>query len=128
MTQRNYDVPRVDHLDLTTKRHQTPLQGVDYQIDSFVNLQYNFDAFYAFLKSITDELNKLSYAGLTAANNITSEMSDGYSYMENELNNMVKENMNLNLKVEGKLTTDDLKKAAENTIQELQKATTLGHA
>lgn len=61
ITQRSYDVPRVDNLDLTNilqaQLWKTNLKGVDYQIDSYVNLQYSFDQFYAFLKGITDEVN-----------------------------------------------------------------------
>ncbi|MBQ9553596.1 hypothetical protein IJU97_01155 [bacterium] len=61
MTQRSYEVPWVDNLDLSLYFKQTPLQGVDIQVDSFVNLQFNFDAFYAFLKGIVDEVNNATY-------------------------------------------------------------------
>lgn len=61
MTQRSYEVPWVDRLDLTQSLKQTPLQGIDIQVDSSINLKYNFDAFYALLKSIVDNINSTSY-------------------------------------------------------------------
>jgi hypothetical protein len=69
MTQRSYEVPRVDNLDLTIYFKQTPLQGVDIAVDSFVNLQYNFDAFYALLKSIVDPINQATYSLLQETQN-----------------------------------------------------------
>ncbi len=67
MSQRSYEVPWVDHLDLTQSLKQTPLEGIDIQVDSYVNLQYNFDAFYALLKSMVTTINSTSYNMLSTA-------------------------------------------------------------
>jgi hypothetical protein len=67
MTQRSYEVPRVDNLDLTMAFKQTPLQGIDIEVDSYVNLQYNFDAFYALLNSIVEPINQATYSLLQEA-------------------------------------------------------------
>ncbi|MBR2157917.1 hypothetical protein IJ913_00460 [bacterium] len=69
MTQRSYEVPRVDNLDLTFFFKQAPLQGIDIEVDSYVNLQYNFDAFYSLLKSIVDPINQKTYSLLKQAEN-----------------------------------------------------------
>lgn len=84
MTQRTYEVPRVDNLNLTDKLRNTPLQGLDYQIDSFVNLQYNFDGFFAFMKSTVDGINNWTQV-TKEFNTITNARENGYELLEEEL-------------------------------------------
>lgn len=80
MTQRSYNIPRVDDLDLwsiiQSQLRKTNLKGVDYQIDSYVNLQYSFDQFYAFLKGVTNEINNASSALTTLANEGVWKLND----------------------------------------------------
>ncbi|MDO4713775.1 MAG: hypothetical protein Q4B28_03900 [bacterium] len=82
MTQRSYKVPRVDEINLTDKLRKTPLQGIDYQIDSFLNLQYNFDGFYAFIKSTTDGINNRTQLIKDTGNIISNHIEDGYAHLE----------------------------------------------
>ena len=93
ITQRSYNVPWVDNLDLgaliQSKLRKTNLKGVDYQVDSYVNLQYNFDQFYAFLKGVTDEINNTSTALTTLANKGVWSANNFSSNIEGEADNLV---------------------------------------
>ncbi|MCF7835358.1 VCBS repeat-containing protein, partial [Candidatus Gracilibacteria bacterium] len=62
LTQRSYEVPFFDFMDLTTKFQSPPLKGFDYEISSYVNLQYNFDGVFSILNGIASEINKYSTA------------------------------------------------------------------
>ncbi len=70
MTQRTYEVPWVDKLDLTNILRLAPLQGVDLELKTTVNLHYNFDAFYSFLKGMVDGINATTYG-------LVSEVQEG---------------------------------------------------
>jgi hypothetical protein len=59
MTQRTRNVPFFDYLNQTSKYQQPPLQGFDYQIDSFVQIQFNFEPVYTFINSIAQQVNKV---------------------------------------------------------------------
>ena len=85
MTQRSYEVPRVDNLDLTMFFKEAPLQWIDIEVDSFVNLQYNFDAFYALLKSMVDPLNEASYSLLQNAQNWVNYLDEKTSDLSDKL-------------------------------------------
>ena len=76
MTQRTYNVPRVDNLNLNFQFKQTPLQGIDIQADSYVNLQYNFDGFYALLKGIVDGINQSTYHLVSSGQNLSDRSSN----------------------------------------------------
>lgn len=67
MTQRSYEVPWVDKLDLTNIFRQAPLQGLDIELKTTVNLHYNFDAFYSLLKGIVDGVNATTYGLVSQA-------------------------------------------------------------
>lgn len=76
MTQRTYEVPFWDTQDLTpkwlqntfetagdlsnSKFSETPQYGFDYQIDSYVNLQYNFAGVYSLFDELARGLNSFS--------------------------------------------------------------------
>ncbi len=60
LTQRTYDVPFFDFMNLTTKFLQPPLKGFDYEIDSYVNLQFNFDWVYSVFNWLANQINKYS--------------------------------------------------------------------
>lgn len=120
MTQRTYDVPWVDHLDLTkflnTSAKKLNLQGVDYQVDAYLNLQYNFDGFYTYLKGITDGLNSLTYAAKNAANQGSQRLTEKGMEGENRANEQIKkaeEVTNTNLKI-------DLSYQADKVIKDYQ--------
>ena len=88
MTQRSYEVPRVDNLDLTFFFKQAPLQGIDIEVDSYVNLQYNFDAFYSLLKSIVDPINQKTYSLLKQAENWVDYLNSETSQFSQDLDNV----------------------------------------
>lgn len=80
LTQRTYEVPFFDFMDLTTKFQDPPLKWFDYEIASYINLQYNFDWVFAILNGIANEINKYS----TSFEKVTeSTISD----ITNNLNN-----------------------------------------
>lgn len=54
MTQRSWNVPFFDYLDLTTLFRDPPMQWFDYQIDTFVNLQFNFNGVYDIVNSMAE--------------------------------------------------------------------------
>ncbi len=60
LTQRTYDVPFFDFMNLTTKFKQPPLKWFDYEIDSYVNLQFNFDWVYSIFNWLAEQINKYS--------------------------------------------------------------------
>lgn len=60
LTQRTYDVPFFDFMNLTTKFKDPPLKWFDYQIDSYLNLQFNFDWVYSVFDGLADQINKYS--------------------------------------------------------------------
>lgn len=116
MTQRSYEVPWVDHLDLTQNLKQTPLQGIDIQVDSYVNLQYNFDAFYTLLKSMVNTINSTSYSMISTA----QERSNAWENALEQWWEQVQETMDhSNLQI-----TVGYKEKFENQIKELQKSLT----
>lgn len=58
MTQRSWNVPFFDYLDLTTLFRDPPLQWFDYQIDTFVDLQFNFNGVYDIVNSMASFVNE----------------------------------------------------------------------
>lgn len=96
MTQRSYEVPWVDRLDLTHYFKQTPLQGIDLQVDSFVNLQYNFDGFYALLKSLVENVNQSTMEVVSQVQNLSDQISEAQDQATQELNDFTNQNVELN--------------------------------
>lgn len=99
MTQRTYNVPRVDNLDLTAYFKQTPLQWVDIQVDSYVNLQYNFDAFYSLLKGMVDTINQQTYSLTSQAQTLSDTISDQSDNISNMLNETTDKPINVNVNI-----------------------------
>lgn len=110
MTQRSYEVPWVDNLDLTAYFKQTPLQWVDIQVDSFVNLQFNFDAFYAVLKGIVDEINELTYNVSQVAQNGVNYVNQTSADWTQEMNDATNKSVNFDFSVSKAETPSKLKK------------------
>jgi len=109
MTQRSYEVPRVDNLDLTFFFKQTPLQGIDIEVDSYVNLQYNFSAFYSLLKSIVDPINEKTYNLLQETEKKVNYLDSKTSDFEQKLDNATNRNYVLNAEITKANTPDKMK-------------------
>ncbi|MFZ2718776.1 MAG: VCBS repeat-containing protein, partial [Candidatus Absconditicoccaceae bacterium] len=81
LTQRTYDVPFFDFMNLTMKFKDPPLKGFDYEIDSYVNLQFNFDGVYSVFDGLADQINKYSqgFENVTekTIGQITNELNNG---------------------------------------------------
>ena len=62
LTQRTYKVDWIDNLMNFTNWSVAPVKnyGVDYEIDSYVDLQFDFSAFYDYLDILTKWINNLS--------------------------------------------------------------------
>ena len=99
MTQRTYEVPFVDKLDFTAKLWQAPLQGLDYQVDALVNLEYSFDGFYSLLKSLTNGINDQTNMITSRANTQTSQADDYLNEQANTLDTAANA-WNLNIKAD----------------------------
>ncbi len=99
MTQRTYEVPFVDKLDFTAKLWQAPLQGLDYQVDALVNLEYSFDGFYSLLKSLTNGINDQTNMITSRANTQTSQADDYSNEQANTLDTAANE-WNVNIKAD----------------------------
>lgn len=100
MTQRTWNVPIFDYLDLTSKMQQPPLKGFDLQIDTFVNLQFNFDQVFGIFDSIATEINKATKSyitqplqeGVEKASQFLQNSTSGAQNIQNGIN----VNVNLN--------------------------------
>ena len=106
ITERDYEIPYWDNNDLTfsdwnlnvaatmpdalasvftwfamflqtDQFKKVKLKWFDLSLQTYVNLQFNFDYLYSFLDSVVDEINGFSY------NFITSNINDGISYVSN---------------------------------------------
>ena len=62
ITQRTYSVNWIDNILNFTNRSAAPVNnyGVDYEISSYVDIQFNFSDFYDYLNILTKEINKYS--------------------------------------------------------------------
>ena len=109
MTQRSYEVPRVDNLDLTMYFKQPPLQGIDIEVDSYVNLQYNFDAFYALLKSIVDPINEATYSLLQEAGNKVDYLDKTTSDFSQQIDRVTNQNILFKAEISKTNTPDKMK-------------------
>ena len=58
MTQRTYDVPIFDDMDLSSFNRESPLQGFDWKIDAFVNFNFNFIYLYELIQGFADVANE----------------------------------------------------------------------
>ncbi len=56
MTQRTWAVEPFDSLAIT--KVQPPLKGFDIHIDTYINLQINFNAVYDLLSNLAQQVNK----------------------------------------------------------------------
>lgn len=119
MTQRTYDVPRVDYLDLLAnfeiKVGANNLKGLDYGIESHLNLQYNFDQFYAFLKWTADAVN--NYTDI-ATNFVSEGISNQVSNLAEKAVNKVQDAIDASsefLNVDVNISPDGLSAAIPNT-------------
>ena len=78
LTQRTYEVKWIDNIMDFTNFSVAPVHnyGVDYEIDSYLDLQFNFTDFYDFLDTLTKYINNLTTAG-------TNRVNDKVDYIEN---------------------------------------------
>lgn len=109
MTQRSYEVPRVDNLDLTMFFKEAPLQWIDIEVDSFINLQYNFDAFYALLKSMVDPINEASYSLLQNAQNWVNYLNEKTSDLSDKLDRTTNTTVQINAEISKANNTSKMK-------------------
>jgi len=80
MTQRTRNVPFFDYLDLTSRYQDPPLQWFDYQIDSFVDIQFNFDGIYDVINSMATTVNE------QVSNPAQEIIYKDVQFIENQLN------------------------------------------
>ena len=129
MTQRTYEVPFVDKLDFTAKLWQAPLQGLDYQVDALVNLEYSFDGFYSLLKSITDGINNQTNMIASYGNNQMTQVMDYLDKQAETADKFVKQwNVNIKANLSPKIwfhwvqeTTDEYQSTKTQLKKELQR-------
>ena len=97
MTQRTYEVPRVDNLDLTRLFNQQPLQWIDIEASTYVNLQYNFDAFYALMKGIVNNVNQKTNNLVSQGQEVSDALSTASDTATNTLNSATSSPIQVNV-------------------------------
>jgi len=103
MTQRSWNVPFFDYINLTTLFRDPPLQWFDYQIDTFINIQFNFNGVYDIINYMATEINRnvttpftqmvntaIEDANQTINNNIVTD------FIQNNIQNNINIDINLN--------------------------------
>ena len=76
LTQRTYDVKWIDTIMDFTNWSVAPIHnyGVDYEITSYVDLQFNFTDFYNYLDALTKSINSLTTSSVNWLNNETNSI------------------------------------------------------
>ena len=82
LTQRTYEVKWIDTIMDFTNRSAVPVRNywMDYEIDSYVDLQFNFTEFYTYLDTLTKSINNLS-------NNLTTSAAGWVNNKTDYINN-----------------------------------------
>lgn len=76
LTQRTYDVPWIDTIMDFTNWSVAPVHNywVDYEIDSYLDLQFNFTDFYDYLDTLTKSINNLTTSSVNQLNSKLDSM------------------------------------------------------
>ena len=127
MTQRSWNVPFFDYLDLTTMFRDPPMQWFDYQIDTFVNIQFNFNGVYDTInymaervsENVTKPFEKLE----GSSNNLNTLIEDGNQFLNNNPVTDVINNIQNNINIDINLNPDDLLNWDNITIPEVSHTT-----
>jgi hypothetical protein len=105
MTQRSWNVPFFDYFDLTTMFRDPPLQWFDYQIDTFVNLQFNFNGVYDIVNAMANHVNewvgKLEWA-------VNKWIDTATDFMNQDIVNDVIDSVQNNIDINVNVFPDDL--------------------
>jgi hypothetical protein len=78
LTQRTYEVEWIDNIMDLTNRSAAPIKnyGVDYEIDSYLDLQFNFADFYNYLDTLTKDINNLTNIATNFVNEQVGDLND----------------------------------------------------
>ena len=84
LTQRTYEVDWIDNIMDFTNWVGAPIHNfwVDYEIDSYVDLQFNFTDFYDYLDTLTKWINNLTTSATKWANNQTNNLVNDNSWVD----------------------------------------------
>ena len=76
LTQRTYEVKWIDAIMDFTNLSIAPIHhyGLDYEISSYVDLQFDFTAFYSYLDTLTKSINNLSTSSVNWLNQETNNL------------------------------------------------------
>ena len=115
ITQRTYEVKWIDNIMNFTNVSVAPLKnyGVDYEISSYVDLQFTMDDFYDYLDVLTKWINNLSETVVRKPENLINQQADQFAESLDWLNWM---NLDIQLWMSSSqdsdlpwLTSDDIK-------------------
>jgi len=90
LTQRSWDVPLFDDMNITSFSKETPLQGFDWKVDAYLAFNYNFTYIYDLLKWFADianeNVNKYVVSptneGLEQFNNLSNKLESEFDVVE----------------------------------------------
>lgn len=139
MTQRTYEVPRIDNLlDLTNVQAKRPRpQGFDYEIIVTTNIQFNFSDIYNLLDALTASINNLSTSVTqNASQRVQEEIDKADEEIGDRINNLIgytSDEINYveypqakqrleNVLAYFNMQTNETSQATTNTIQDIQSA------
>lgn len=101
MTQRSWSVQPFDSLSIT--KIQPPLRGFDIEIDTYINMQFNFNAIYDLLDQFAQQINNNTndvFESVVTEN--ISSVSEASADMSNTMQNTVDQgNVNGSLNLQG---------------------------
>ena len=97
LTQRTYDVKWIDTIMDFTNWSVAPIHnyGLDYEISSSVDLQFNFTDFYNYLDALTKSINSLSTSSINWLNKETNSLVEGNPIL-NTFESIDSQNVQLN--------------------------------
>jgi len=115
ITERTYEVKWIDTIMNFTNLMEAPIKNywVDYEISSYVNLQFNFNDFYNFMDTVTKQINNLSTAVQSWFQYASSKMQDANNDLQGVIDWVDGANVNVNMNVNTNLgyvweTSDDI--------------------
>jgi len=127
MTQRSWNVPFFDYLDMTTTFRDPPMQWFDYQIDTFINLQFNFNGVYDTINymanRVSENVTKPFERLESADTSLNTLIEDGNQFLHNNPVNNIINNIQNNINIDINIDPDNLLNRDDIDIPEVAHTT-----
>lgn len=100
LTQRTWDVPFFDDMNITSFSKETPLQWFDWKVDAYLQFNYNFTYVYDLLKWFADIANdNINQYVIAPTNEWINQFNNLSTQAENEYMPIFQQNIDLNLNI-----------------------------